>query len=184
MSSLQPGDGTITCIVGPMYSGKSTRLIEHLQGWQGPTRCFTDSRDTRYGTRHAITHDGVQWPAEHYQEPIEIASEPTLYAFEECQWYPPTIVQTVTVLRDAGHQVVCAGLDLDVKAHPWTITAQLAAIADHVERLRARCHQCGRPAPFSYLLSGEAPVGDEPLILVGGAEQYEARCERCFVPAT
>jgi len=51
------------------------------------------------------------------------------------------------------------------------------------EKLRAVCHRCGGPATTTQrLVDGRpAPYSGET-VLVGAAEQYEARCRGCHEP--
>lgn len=51
------------------------------------------------------------------------------------------------------------------------------AISDKTDKLRAICTVCGRPAYASQrLINGEPAYYDDPLVLVGATENYEARC--------
>jgi thymidine kinase len=54
---------------------------------------------------------------------------------------------------------------------------QLLAIAEYVDKTLAICMRCGAPANRSQRL---VPAKDR--VVVGGADQYEARCRRCFDP--
>jgi thymidine kinase len=56
----------------------------------------------------------------------------------------------------------------------------LLAMADEVIKLRAICMQCGRPASHTQrLVDGEPAAWNEPIILIGATDHYEARCRRC-----
>jgi thymidine kinase len=46
-----------------------------------------------------------------------------------------------------------------------------------VDKTLAICMQCGAPANRSQRL-----IPDTHRVVVGGAEEYEARCRRCFQP--
>jgi thymidine kinase len=52
---------------------------------------------------------------------------------------------------------------------------QLMAIAEYVDKTLAICMRCGAPANRSQRL-----VGATDRVVVGGAEEYEARCRACF----
>jgi thymidine kinase len=56
----------------------------------------------------------------------------------------------------------------------------LMAEAEEVSKLRAICVVCGAQASRTQrLIDGLPAAYDDPLILVGGSESYEARCRQC-----
>ncbi|HUW95172.1 MAG TPA: thymidine kinase, partial [Anaerolineae bacterium] len=56
----------------------------------------------------------------------------------------------------------------------------LMAQADIVDKLHAICVKCGAPATRTQrLLNGRPASYDDPIIMVGASEVYEARCRRC-----
>ena len=53
---------------------------------------------------------------------------------------------------------------------------------EEVTKLQAICVQCGAPASRTQRLIDGLPASfDDPIILVGAAEAYEARCRHCHV---
>jgi thymidine kinase len=55
------------------------------------------------------------------------------------------------------------------------------ALADRVDKLQAVCVKCGGTATRSQrLFDGQPAPTDGPVIQIGGAETYEARCRQCF----
>ena len=59
------------------------------------------------------------------------------------------------------------------------------ATAEYVDKLQAICSQCGEPASRNQrLIEGEPAHVDDPTILVGAEESYEARCRDCHVLRT
>jgi thymidine kinase len=58
----------------------------------------------------------------------------------------------------------------------------LMAVAEYVEKFQAICTQCGEPATRNQrLIEGEPAHYDDPTIMVGAEESYEARCRNCHV---
>ena len=54
------------------------------------------------------------------------------------------------------------------------------ALAEQVDKLQAICVICGNAASRTQRLIDERPARyDDPVILVGGSESYEARCRQC-----
>jgi thymidine kinase len=59
---------------------------------------------------------------------------------------------------------------------------QLMAIAEVVDKLHAICVMCGSPASRTQrLINGKPAAYDSPIIMVGAADSYEARCRACHV---
>ncbi|MGA9400982.1 MAG: thymidine kinase, partial [Haladaptatus sp.] len=53
---------------------------------------------------------------------------------------------------------------------------------EYVEKLQAICAQCGEPATRNQrLIDGEPAHMDDPTMLVGAQESYEARCRNCHI---
>ena len=56
----------------------------------------------------------------------------------------------------------------------------MTAKADKVDKLTAICMVCGEPATRTQrLVNGEPAHYDDPIVIVGASEMYEARCRRC-----
>ena len=84
-------------------------------------------------------------------------------------------------MADAGCEVTLAGLDQDFRRSPFGPMAALMAAADEVVKLRAICMKCGAPASHTYRsVNGKPAHEDDPIILIGASEKYEARCRRCY----
>ena len=70
-----------------------------------------------------------------------------------------------------------AGLDMDFRGVPFEIMAQLITKAEFVTKLTAVCTICGLPATRSQRLVDDKPAKyDDPIVLIGAKESYEARC--------
>lgn len=69
---------------------------------------------------------------------------------------------------------------MDFKAEPFGPVPELLARAEFVEKLQAVCMKCGSPATRTQRLINNEPARyDDPIILVGATESYEARCRKC-----
>jgi thymidine kinase len=56
------------------------------------------------------------------------------------------------------------------------------AIADKITKLTAVCMACGKDAHFSQrLIDGRAAKFNDPIIMVGTEDVYQARCRDCFI---
>ena len=84
------------------------------------------------------------------------------------------------MLAAEGRRVVVSGTDITFRGEPFNPLPQLMATAEYVDKLRAICSVCGEPATRNQrLVDGEPAHIDDPTIVVGAEESYEARCRNC-----
>ena len=180
--------GEITVITGSMFAGKTEELIRLARRAlyaKRTVQVFKPSIDDRYDERKVVTHMGVSHAAVAVNGVAELAAsihfDTDTVLIEECQFFDPQLVQLVQRLADEGRDVVLAGLDQDFRREPFGSMPALLAIADNVVKLRAICMNCGAPASHTYrMIEGKPAHYDDPIILIGATESYEARCRACF----
>ena len=176
--------GHVELICGSMFSGKSEELIRRVRRAQIARQnvlVFTNKIDVRYGEAQVASHDGAKFEA----LPIKSASEVWQYmnetvnvvAFDEAQFFDWEITEVVAQLAQRGVRVILAGLDTDFRGEPFGPMPILMAQAEEVTKLNAICMVCGGPASRTQrLVNGEPAAFDDPLVVVGANEMYEARC--------
>jgi hypothetical protein len=96
---------------------------------------------------------------------------------DEANFMGPGLVEVAQRLADSGKQVIVAGLDTDYMGRPFAPMPDLLAHAESITKTLAICVRCGNPAKHTQRLRGS-----DDLIVVAGADMYEARCRRCFEP--
>ncbi len=182
--------GRIEVIVGPMFSGKTEELIRRIRRARiggAEVLVFKPTIDDRYSTHRISSHAGGETEAILARKAVEILrvsseSAADMVAIDEAQFFDDAIVRVCDSLVEGGARVVVAGLDTDFRGEPFVQVARLMAIADHVTKLDAVCEVCGAPATRTQRITNGAPAGfDEPIVLVGAKESYQARCRRCHV---
>jgi thymidine kinase len=90
------------------------------------------------------------------------------------------VCDTCEALAERGMRVIVAGLDTDFRGEPFGPMPLLLAQAEKVEKLRAICVVCGQEASRTQrLIDGRPASFEDPVILVGAKEVYEARCRTC-----
>lgn len=171
-----------------MFAGKSEELIRRARRAlyaRKRVQVFKPAIDNRYDEAMVVTHMGVKHEAVpvatvgELRRKIEAGTQVVL--IEEVQFFDPSIVPLVVELADAGREVIVAGLDQDFRREPFGPMPTLLAIADEVVKLRAICMKCGAPASHTYrTIDGRPAHRDDPIILIGATEAYEARCRNCF----
>ncbi|MFH0898987.1 MAG: hypothetical protein V1855_05395, partial [bacterium] len=116
------------------------------------------------------------------QKILELADESIdVVGLDESHFFPNTLIPIIMTLVDAGKRVIVAGLELDFRGEPFGATPSLMALADKVTKLKAVCVICGNEAHHTQrLIDGKPANYDDPVILVGASEFYEARCRNCF----
>lgn len=182
--------GHLEVIVGPMFSGKSEELIRRLTRAiiaRQRVTVFKPAIDNRYHHTEVASHAGRTLEARAVADVTEIRAALLVdnilkeswdvVGIDEAQFFGEELVSLVLTLADLGVRVVLAGLDLDFRAEPFGVMPQLLARAESVEKLTAICTQCGAPATRTQrLIEGQPASINDPIILVGANESYEARC--------
>lgn len=75
---------------------------------------------------------------------------------------------------------MCAGLDMDFRGEPFSMMPRLMTQAEFVTKLTAVCTKCGAPATRTQrIVNGQPAHYNDPIVLVGASEAYEARCRHC-----
>ena len=179
--------GSLELIVGSMFSGKSEELIRRVKRAviaRRAVQVFKPAIDDRYSVEHVRSHDGDSFVAYPVRSSAEIVSRldpaTSVVAIDEVQFFEAGIVDVCRTLARDGRRVICAGLDLDFRGEPFGPVPSLLALAERVDKLQAICVVCGEPGTRTQrVVNGVPAYYDDPIILVGAQESYEARCGTC-----
>lgn len=189
MVTRQHDSGWIEVICGSMFSGKTEELIRRVRRAEiakQTVQVFKPLIDTRYHEMAVASHNGLLFDA----IPLEAAAdvlkqlkpETSVVAVDEVQFFDWEISDILSELANSGRRVIAAGLDQDFRGEPFGPMPLIMAQAEEVTKLNAICVVCGSPASRTQrLINGEPAKWDDPVVLVGGQESYEARCRRCHV---
>jgi len=181
--------GCLEVICGCMFSGKSEELIRRIHRAQiakQKVQVFQHSLDERYGQRRIASHSGAYVEALTVRSAADIPPllkpDTEVVAIDEAQFFDPGVVDLVEDLADRGLRVIVAGLDMDFRGEPFGPMPALMAHADLVDKLQAICVVCGAPAVRTQrLVDGQPACYEDPIIMVGASEVYEARCRSCHI---
>src|SRR5215217_5675653 len=176
--------GSIEVVCGSMFSGKTDELIRRLVRAtiaKQKVQVFKPAIDIRYAVEKVTSHAGSDYDAIPIQNATEIRDrvdpDTTVIAIDEAQFFDSGIVQIAEELASRGIRVLVAGLDTDFRGEPFGPMPLLMSRAEHVDKLHAICMICGDEASRTQrLVNGKPARFDDPVVIVGASELYEARC--------
>ena len=187
MSSKSPA--AIEVICGSMFCGKTEELIRRMRRSiiaRNKVQVFKPIIDNRYVVERVHSHAGIEIDAIPIAEISEVYNyldpETSVVGIDEAQFFDKDLIDVCEDLADQGIRVIVAGLDRNFRGEPFGIMPILLARAEYVTKLNAICQVCGAPATRTQrLINGKPAHYQDPEILVGAKEQYEARCRHCHV---
>lgn len=190
MSPSSISGGHIEVITGCMFSGKTDELIRRLERSEiagEEVQVFKPVIDDRYGDDIIGAHNGKEWKAnvvdveeESVESIMDKAEGAEVIGFDEANFFSEELVEICEKLASRGCRVIVCGLDQTYRGEPFHPVPELIARADYVKKLQAICSKCGQAATKTQrLIDGEPAHVDEPTVVVGADEKYQARCRSC-----
>ncbi len=176
--------GSIEVICGSMFCGKTDELIRRLRRAtiaRQKVQVFKPAIDNRFNLEKVTSHAGSAFDATPVSDSEEIINrldpQTTVVGIDEAQFFDPELVDIVETLANRGIRVIVAGLDMNFKGEPFGCMPLIMSRAEKVDKLQAICMICGEPASRTQrLVNGKPARFDDPVIIVGASEMYEARC--------
>lgn len=179
--------GWVEVISGCMFAGKTEELIRRIKVLEFAKQkilVFKPRIDNRYSETKVASHAGSMVESilidkasdilEHVTKDVEVV------AIDEVQFLDEDIIEVTDILAKQGIRVMCAGLDTDFRGQPFGVMPTLLTKAEFVTKLTAVCVKCGAPATRTQrIVNGVPAKWDDPTIVVGAKEAYEARCRHC-----
>jgi thymidine kinase len=172
--------GYLELILGPMYSGKTTRLIEHYRAYKFIGKkivVINYSLDTRYSNTMLSSHDRCEIPCvfdNHLSKNLWIDADVVL--INEGQFFNDLVPAVIDMVETYGKTVHICGLDGDFRRQRFGTILELIPYSNKVEKLSAFCGNCkdGTPAIFSYRVTNES----EQVVI--GSDNYVPLCRSCY----
>lgn len=171
-------------ICGPMFAGKSTRLITEGEKYIKAGRqvvYLKPSSDTRYSVDEIVTHDKVKVPASLITNTLKdryVVERADVVLIDEVQFIEEHLVDEILDLVNKGKTVMVAGLDTDYLGQPFSVIKELMPYADEVVKIKGIC-RCGKESVMTSLKK-EAREQVKGIFNLGADDQYEALCRSCF----
>ncbi len=184
MNEFEPASMEVIC--GSMFCGKTEELIRRLRRAiiaRKKVQVFKPAIDNRYTVEKVHSHAGMEIDAVPIDDINDIykylKDDTDVIGIDEAQFFSPDIVTVAEDLVNRGMRLIFAGLDTDFRGEPFGSMPILMAKAERVDKLNAICMVCGEPACRTQrLVNGQPAHYDDPLVIVGTSEMYEARCRK------
>ena len=169
-------------IIGPMWSGKSTEVIniyKYNQIAQIQTLVVNFAEDKRYHDTKLSTHDKMMIPCIRFMKLANLLDYKDLHNYksiviDEAQFFDD-LTDAVAVLLQMKKFVYVCGLDGDFKMRKFGQILDIIPMADEVVKKQALCAICrnGKKASFTKRLTSES---SQKLI---GNSNYIPVCREC-----
>lgn len=179
--------GHIEVITGPMFAGKTEELIRRVRREafaQKNIIVFKPSIDQRYAFDEVVSHNNNRIQSIAIANSLEMESHVDdsieVIAIDEIQFLDEGVIPLIQKYANQGIRVIVCGLDQDFRGEPFTFMPKLLSLAEEVQKLTAICVKCHAPATRTQrLVNGKPAFYEDPLILIGAKNDYEARCRAC-----
>jgi thymidine kinase len=171
--------GKFTLILGPMFSGKSSFLIQNYKRYKiAGKKCLVIkyAGDDRYEKKSVITHDQIAIeaiPTNKLLDLEERVNEFEVICIDEIQFFEDGVI--CDNWANKGKIVIASGLNGTFQRKPWKVISDLIPLADDIIHLKAVCRDTGNDAPFTHRI-----VSDKNDFLIGGSEAYSALDRKTF----
>ena len=180
-------DGWVETITGCMFAGKTEELIRRIKVLEFAKKeimVFKPVIDNRYSETKVVSHAGSSVESHVIKDAAEILEyvkdSTQVVAIDEVQFFDMNVCDVCNELADRGIRVMAAGLDTDFRGEPFGPMPKLLTQAEFCTKLAAVCNKCGAPGTRTQrIVNGKPASYNEPIVMVGAAESYEARCRHC-----
>tara|TARA_E500000178_G_C16933073_1_gene712656 strand:+ start:623 stop:1234 length:612 start_codon:yes stop_codon:yes gene_type:complete len=190
-------DVKLDIILGPMFSGKTTKLFEIMDKLEKENIKFITVKphiDNRYNNNEknnfVISHNlkkkecKVSNNLKDIFKEIKInktitstRSESIQYVLiDEGQFFKNLYNFTILCLEKLNVNVIVTGLDGDFQRKPMGEILNLLPIANSITKLTSKCDICKKDAIFTHRI-----VNDSEQVLIGGSDKYIPLCRGHFI---
>ena len=175
-------EGKIELILGPMFSGKSTRLIETIRKYvhkAKKTIMIKFIADKRYTDKsEVVTHDLIKYDSidcKNLRDSFDIIKNYDVIGIDEGQFFSD-LVEVCEELTLLNKTIIIAALNGDFRMEPFPVISRIISKADKIKLLKAYCFHCHKDAKFSLRI-----VQSNETVLIGAGEAYKPACRECHV---
>jgi thymidine kinase len=186
--------GYLEIILGPMFSGKTSKLIEIYKQYTFcdiPVLAINHSDDTRYSNAsiqmtshddlfiHCIQSETIRHIIDTHI--VRNNKKPIVVLINEGQFFPDLQIGVAELVNTYHAHVYVAGLDGDFRREKFGQMLDLIPMCDKVYKLHSLCVLCknGTKAIFSHRTMTTACSTTEQKI-VGAGDIYQPLCRDCY----
>ena len=177
------GKGELHLVCGPMFSGKTSTLIQRLNDHVKEGErigVVKPIRDTLYSTTEIMSHDGVSLPCMCVERLGDfscrygdIYRRSDVIGIDKGQFFEDLDEFCRRAVDKDGKVVIVAGLESCQKKKKFGKILDLIPDADSIVKLNAMCGICSQPAVFTFRTVPDTEN------MIGGAESYTSFCREC-----
>lgn len=186
--------GYLELILGPMFSGKTSKLIEIYKQYKFcniDVYVINHAQDVRYHETKMCTHDGkeieciqsktIQSVIDDHIDRITDASKPLAILINEGQFFPDLYKAVYNLVQMHHVHVYVGGLDGDFQREKFGQLLDLIPMCDKVYKLHSLCMNCknGTKAIFSHRIDKK----NNAQVQIGAQDSYVPLCRKCYVNA-
>lgn len=183
--------GSITVILGCMYSGKTTEVIRRINIWKSIGKnvvSINHTFDDRYSKENDIcSHDVIKSSCIKVKKleevSLDLINEADVIVVDEAQFFPDLVSNCVKWCEEYGKDIIVSGLDGDFCRQPFLDCQLLKLIpyAETVTKCKAFCQLCkdGTLAPFTWRITDS-----KDQIKIGYTSDYIAVCRKHYCELT
>ena len=180
--------GYLELIIGPMFSGKTTKIIEIYNKYKDIFNILVVNYigDDRYSTTEIVSHNGIKIPTISLKNLSDIdnniiysqkMNDISMIIINEGQFFKD-IYEWVKIQTDFYKKnIIVCGLDGDYKREPFTNFIKLIPLANNIIKVSGVCKSCadGTPSVFTYRKTNELTQE------VIGTDIYIPVCRTCYL---
>jgi len=176
--------GYLELILGPMFSGKTTQIIQHYKSYSYIGKkvvVINYAEDKRYHDSLLSTHDQIMIPCILVKNLTDImnddlVSSADVILINEGQFFPDIYEIVLEFVEKQQKTVYICGLDGDFKRNKFGKLLDLIPYCDKITKLNALCAQCrnGEAGLFSHRITSETSQ------IVIGSSNYRPLCRSCY----
>ena len=178
-------NGYLHIIFGPMFSGKSTQLLNEincLKIYKNKIFSINSKKDTRVENNKIQTHDGLKYDAHKANDlKIELIDDILKYDYDtvcidEAQFFN-NLENFVKELLKHNIHVVVAGLNGDTNQQKFGYILDLVPISNKINKLSGICTICNDGTPGDFTSVKENIIKNNQ-VHVGDNDTYMCVCRK------